>query len=157
MDKVQIELRREVFERLQALAEPLVDDASTVIERLLAHWDASARQGRAPAAGPASAAQAGAAPAAPAPSWRSANGVPFPVGARLRARYRRQVFEARVTAGGIEFGGRLYDNPSSAGIAAKESVGTTGKAAVTNGWRFWELEDAATGRWVSIDLLRAQG
>lgn len=36
-----------------------------------------------------------------------------------------------VTTSGIEFNGRTYDNPSSAGIAAKESVGTNRKSANT--------------------------
>jgi hypothetical protein len=87
--------------------------------------------------------------------WRSARGEKFLVGTQLRANYLKHSFEASVTADGIVFGGRTYDNPSSAGIAAKESVGTMGKAASTNGWEFWEMQDSKTKRWISIDVLRA--
>lgn len=146
MEAVQIPLRREVFERLKALAEPLVDDASSVIERLIKHWE-SAPPGPGtrlivlPDPGPA--------------VWRSARGEKFLVGTQLRASYLKHSFEAIVTVSGIEFGGRAYDNPSSAGIAAKESVGTKGKAASTNGWDFWEMQDSKTKRWISINVLRA--
>ena len=146
MEVVQVPVRREVFERLKALAEPLVDDASSVIERLIAHWESVPHGPRVrhivlPEPGPA--------------EWRSARGERFPVGAQLRAKYLGHKFEAAVTAHGIEFAGKTYDNPSSAGIAAKESVGTKGKAASTNGWDFWEMLDPASKRWVSINHLRA--
>ncbi|WP_374587120.1 restriction system modified-DNA reader domain-containing protein [Ideonella dechloratans] len=147
MELVQVPVRREVFERLKALAEPLVDDASSVIERLIAHWETiphgpRVRHIELPEPGPA--------------LWRSARGERFPVGAPLRAKYLGHKFEATVTASGIEFAGKTYDNPSSAGIAVKESVGTKGKAASTNGWDFWEMLDPASKRWVSINKLRTE-
>jgi hypothetical protein len=145
VEVIQVPVRRDVFERLKALAEPLVDDASSVIERLISHWETvphgpRVRHIRLPEPGPA--------------VWRSAKGERFRVGAPLRAKYLGHRFEATVTASGIEFAGKTYDNPSSAGIAAKESVGTTGKAASTNGWEFWEMLDPASRRGVSINGLR---
>lgn len=146
MDVVQVPIRREVFERLKTLAEPLVDDASSVIERLLGHWDGVPHgPGYAHIKLQTSAPQ----------EWRSARGERFPIGVALRAKYLHHQFDAKVTAGGIEFNGKLYDNPSSAGIAAKESVGTVGKAASTNGWDFWEMNEPKSNRWVSINALRA--
>ena len=145
METVQVGLRREVFERLKALAEPLVDDASSVVERLINHWE-STPTGQRPTI---------ALKKPEAAYWRSARGEMFPVGAKLRAKYLGQTFEATVTSGGIDFKGRCFDNPSSAGIAAKESLGTTGKAASTNGWDFWEMHDPESGQWFSIDVLRS--
>ena len=124
MEVVQVPVRKEVFENLKRLAEPLVDDASSVIERLIKHWEKSP---------PAPANAASQVPGVPS-VWRSARGERFPIGAKLRAKYLRHTFEANVTINGIEFNGNSYDNPSSAGIAAKESVGTVRKAASTNGW-----------------------
>lgn len=146
MEIIQVPIKREVFERLKALAEPLVDDASSVVERLISHWESAPPGPRTrtivlPEPGPA--------------VWRSARGEKFLVGTRLRATYLKHKFDATVTSGGIQFGGHTYDNPSSAGIAAKESVGTKGKSASTNGWDFWEMEDQKTKRWISIDVLRS--
>lgn len=146
MEVVQVPVKKEVFESLKRLAEPLVDDASSVIERLIRHWEKSP---------PAPTKTASHVPGLSA-EWRSARGERFPIGAKLRARYLRHTFEANVTVNGIEFNGKTYDNPSSAGIAAKESVGTVGKAASTNGWDFWEMLEPSTKRWVSIDTLRAK-
>ncbi len=146
MEVIQVPLRRDVFERLKALAEPLVDDASAVVERLIRHWEAAPPGPRTRTI----------VLSEPVPEvWRSARGEKFLVGTQLRAKYLKHTFEATVTALGIEFDGRVYDNPSSAGIAAKESVGTKGKAASTNGWDFWEMQDPRTQRWISIDVLRS--
>ena len=144
MEVVQVTVKKEVFESLKRLAEPLVDDASSVIERLIDHWEKS----------PPAAAKA-ASQGSPA-EWRSVRGERFPIGAKLRARYLSHTFEANVTINGIEFNGKEYDNPSSAGSAAKESVGTVGNAARTNGWDFWEMLEPSTKRWVSIDTLRTR-
>jgi|GEM_PF-1990209 hypothetical protein len=146
MEVVQLPVKREVFERLKALAEPLVDDASSVIERLIGHWESSPPRPRN---------RTVVLPEAEPSVWRSARGGEFPVGTKLRATYLSHFFGATVAAGGIEFNGHTYDNPSSAGIAAKESVGTKRRAATTNGWDFWEMQDPKTGRWVSIDTLRS--
>jgi hypothetical protein len=146
MEVVQVPVKKEVFESLKRLAEPLVDDASSVIERLINHWEKS----------PPAATKAALQVPGLAAEWRSARGERFPIGAKLRARYLRHTFEANVTINGIEFNGKTYDNPSSAGIAAKKTVGTVGKAASTNGWDFWEMLEPSTKRWVSINTLRAR-
>lgn len=52
--------------------------------------------------------------------------------------------EVRATlhpSGKIEFGGKTFDNCSSAGAAAKASV--SGKPKATNGWEFWRYKDGA--------------
>ncbi len=41
MEVVQVLVKKEVFDSLKRLAEPLVDDASSVIERLVNHWEKS--------------------------------------------------------------------------------------------------------------------
>ena len=146
MEHINLPLKREVFERLKALAEPLVDDASSVVERLIDHWETTRANSRVTAR-PSVATNAAV--------WRSARGEKFVVGTRLRAKYLSHTFEATVTVAGIEFKGKKFDNPSSAGIAAKESVGTKGSAANTNGWDFWEMQDPETKQWVSINLLRS--
>jgi hypothetical protein len=147
MEIVQVPLKREVFERLKLLAEPLVDDVSSVVERLIKHWESAPPGPRTrtivlPEPGPA--------------IWRSARGERFLVGTKLRARYLGHTFDATVTVSGIDFNGRHFDNPSSAGIAAKESVGTHGKSASTNGWDFWEMQEPNSEQWVSIDVLRSR-
>lgn len=146
VELVQVAVRRDVFERLKALAEPLVDDAGSVIRRLIAHWETVPHGPRVRHIGLPE----------PGPSVRrSARGERFPVGAPLRAKYLGHTFDDIVTMGGIEFAGRTCDNPSPAGIAAKESVGTTGRAAGTNGWGFREmLAPTSSKRWVSINELR---
>lgn len=148
MELVKLEIKPELFKRLQCLAEPLVDDVSSVIERLITHWESC----------PPTLGHKVVSIKLPAPptEWRSARGERFPIGAKLRARYLNHNFEAIVTASGIEFNGHTYNNPSSAGIAAKESVGTTGNSASTNGWDFWEILDSTMNRWVSIDVLRSK-
>lgn len=148
METVQLSVKKEVFESLQRLAEPLVDDTNSVIERLINHWEGRPSM-------PETKIMSIKLPQPPT-EWRSARGERFPIGAKLRARYLRHPFEAIVTTRGIEFNGKVYNNPSSAGIAAKVSVGTTGNAANTNGWDFWEMLEPATNCWVSINALRAK-
>lgn len=147
MDIIQVPLKRDVFERLKGLAEPLVDDASSVIDRLIKHWE-SVPHG--------SNTRVIAIPEQSPKIWKSARGESFPVGTKLRSKYLSHSFEATITSSGIEFNGRTYDNPSSAGIAAKESVGTHKISANTNGWTFWEMQDPETFRWTSIDVLRSR-
>ena len=144
MEDVQITLNRKVFERLQLLAEPFVDNPSTVIERLLKHWESAPPSPRSRVINLAK----------PLTTWRSVRGERFPIGAKLRAKYLSHSFEAVITTRGIEFKDKAFDNPSSAGIAAKESVGTPTKAASTNGWDFWEMLDPTTKQWTSINVLR---
>ena len=151
METVSVPVSRAIFERLQKLAIPLVDDASAVIERLIDHWESSP-----PVSGGSSGSTPPVANGPDVHVWRSSRGEVFPVGAQLRASYRGNEFRATITAEGIEFGGKIYDNPSSAGIAAKNSVGVTGDAAATNGWKFWEIQGPGGRHWAPIDELRSR-
>jgi hypothetical protein len=151
METVSIPVSRAIFERLQKMAVPLVDDASTVIERLIDHWESSP-----PVGGRSSGSTPPVANGPEAHVWRSSRGEVFPVGAQLRASYRGNELRATITAEGIEFEGKTYDNPSSAGIAAKNSVGVTGDAAATNGWKFWEIQGPGGRHWAPIDELRSR-
>lgn len=142
MATVTIEIRAPVFERLQRLATPLVDDINSVVERLIAHWETHPPTAAAPA------------PLIPEPQFWQFRGTGFTVGLPLRAKYHGQDHDARVVASGIEFQGRVYDSPSAAGMAVKKSVGTKHRAAHTNGWDFWFFQDPQTRSWRSIKALR---
>jgi hypothetical protein len=129
MDYVSVRVRTDVFQKLQNLAVPLVDNVDTVLERLISQWESSCREtSPAPAAGSAST------PATPL-VWRSARGELFPIGAELRGRYRGRTYTASDSAAGIEFNGNVYDNPSSAAIAVKHAAGTTGALPQQTGGR----------------------
>lgn len=144
METVQIEVHQAVFQKLQKLAVPLVDNTSSVIERLIEHWE------KIPA--PVSGATK------PAPKkqefWISSRGEALPVGAELRARYLGKTYLAKVSSNGIEYDGKTYNNPSAAAIAVKNSAGTKGGSAATNGWDFWEICSSQTKQWGSISALR---
>ena len=143
---IQTPLRQEVFEKLQRLAEPLVGDASAVVECLLRHREATHSE---------DSRQEGVFPERAVEVWRMGGRVAIPAGTKLRARYRKREFMATVTPEGIEFDGAIYDTPSAAGIAVKEFAGTHGQAARTNGWTFWEMQEAKSGSWVPINSLRS--
>jgi len=153
---VQIEISEDIFRRLQAMAKPFVDSPNTVITQLLDFREAAAKinTGKPPAPKKE--------PALPSEArfFVTSRGEKIPLG-KLRAVYglrgqRKHEFSAEVTSLGIKFLGVLYDNPSPAGIAAKESVGAEGTAASTNGWDFWEYFNPASGSWVSIDTFRGK-
>lgn len=152
METVSVPIRKDVFEKLQQLAEPLVDDASSVIARLISHWERAKQPLSRPAESVAATPRVAQLPL----YWTSARGEKLLVGTKLRAKYLKHLFEAEVTQDGIRFNGTTYDNPSSAGVAAKHAVGTTGRAASTNGWEFWEMLDQSSRRWVPIDAARKQ-
>ena len=141
MDSVNVLVKQELFERLKGIAEPLVDDVNSVLERLLNHWDATGGARRV-------------APRGERQVWRSARGEEIEVGTKLRAKYLKVLYEAEVTADGIEFDGVTYDNPSSAAIAVKRAAGTGAKSANTNGWDFWEFRNPKTRLWAALDTLR---
>ncbi|WP_353203868.1 hypothetical protein [Sphingomonas sp.] len=76
--------------------------------------------------------------------WHS-DGVHFPVGTRLRHRFRNGlIVEARITESGIQFGDKVYAGFSPAAMAAG---GTH-----ANGWNFWEVE--TRGKWLKATSLR---
>lgn len=161
--KVPVELDLDVFERLQRLAVPLVDDVGSVIRRVLDEWEDQARPKPREARDP----QPAQPPDVPDRDgnteeeyFRTSRGVLLPLG-ELRASYRprgksRSDFQATVTARGIEFAGRVFDDPSPAGILAKELAGAVGQATATNGWRFWEYFDTRTRAWTPIAELRVR-
>ena len=155
---VQIEVSENVFRRLQALAKPFVDSPNTVITQLLDFREAAEKINPSKSTEPTSKSE----PALPSAVrfFVTSRGEKIPLG-KLRAVYGlrgqpKHEFSAEVTSQGIKFLGQLYDNPSPAGIAAKESVGAQGNAASTNGWEFWEYFNPASGKWISIDTFRGK-
>jgi hypothetical protein len=141
-NEVQVTLSVEVFERLQKLATPLVDNTNSVLIRLLDFWETNQTT--------------------PKPSeqalrseyWVAARGERLPVGMKLRGTYLGKAYEAEITTKGICVGDRYFDSPSNAGIHVKIVAGTKGKAASTNGWTFWQYYDQSRSKWVELRLLR---
>lgn len=146
MQTVQIDVRQSVFQKLQKLAIPLVDDTSSVIERLIEHWENNP---------PHVTTSVVAKPAQKERQfWISSRGEALPVDAELRARYFGKTYSAKVTLNGIEYNGKTYNNPSAAAIAVKNTAGTKGDSAATNGWDFWEIYNPQTKQWGPISALR---
>ena len=98
-------------------------------------------------------------PFKPKKGFVTSRGTTIPFG-KLRATYHRRGsskrynFDAVVTENGIEFDGKVFDDPSSAAIHAKKIAGAEGSAASTNGWNFWDYFDENGKQWVPIDLFR---
>jgi hypothetical protein len=146
-EQIPVPVSRSIFERLQKLAIPLIDNPSAVIERLLDHWEANPpRSTKSRAAGDSE----------PAQFWHSPRGDVLPVGIELQGTYLGKNFRATVDRNGIKFGGKVYENPSAAAVAAKNQAGTKGDAASTNGRDFWKLRDPETGRWVPISTVNSR-
>lgn len=142
-DHIQVHVRRDVFEKLKSLAEPLVDDTSTVIDRLIRHWEATPpKDSRNPASDEAA-------------LWQSSRGDVLPVGAPLQGRYKGKTFAAVVARNGVRFEGKTYSTLSAAAVAAKGLSGVKGDAASTNGRDFWALRDS-TGNWFPVSSLRSR-
>lgn len=60
---------------------------------------------------------------------------------RLYRKYKGSLVEARVQADGkVEFQGSVYDSCSTAAEMARRTV--TGRRMKTNGWSFWQYDDA---------------
>jgi hypothetical protein len=77
--------------------------------------------------------------------WYS-EGVPFPMGTRLRHVYRGgKTAEAEITKDGVKIGAETFPGLSP---AASFSAGHQ-----ANGWQFWEVCNSE-GRWVKADILR---
>ena len=140
-----------VYEKLQKLAVPLVDTPSSVIERLIDHWVATAPNERGQTNPPSG---ESASSMAPAQLWRSSRGDTLRVGTSLKGQYLGKTYEAEIEPGGIRFNGELYDNPSAAAVAAKNLAGKTGQGASTNGRDFWRIRDPSTGHWVPISTVQ---
>ena len=146
-EQIPVPVSLPIFERLQKLAVPLVDNPSAVIERLLDHWEANP---------PKQEKLQSSSGTEPALFWHSPRGDVLPVGIELQGTYLRKTFHATVDRNGIKFGGKIYDNPSAAAVASKNQVGTKGDAASTNGRDFWRLRDLDTGRWVPIRAVNSK-
>lgn len=160
MDTIQVQLKKETFEKLQRMAVPLVDDVNSVIDRLIANAEGG-NLGRmaipsavavAPNTSPTSDSRR-----ISREMWTCPRGEVIPVGSELRASYLGHSLKAKVTSLGIEFNTKHFDSPSAAGIAAKASVGTKGSATSTNGWEFWEILVPEAKRWVSLQTVRKLG
>ena len=146
LDIVQLTVRKDLFERMQRLAVPLIDDFDSILEKLIVNWE-EAHQ------------------ASVERTSRNADtkylvtgrGDRLPVGAELRASYTpRQSgktwdFVARVGERGIEFDNKVFRDPSPAGEHAKRLAGAKGNATRTNGRRFWKVLDQRTDTWVRIE------
>jgi hypothetical protein len=139
--KISVEITRQVFEGLQSLAEPLIDDPNSVIEKLLNHWKTypPGIQENKTIYGEL---------------WVSARGEQLPVGLRLHAKYNGKNYEAEVIQSGISFQNEIFNSPSAAAIHVKNLAGLTGNSANTNGWKFWEFYDKKTEVWRSIESFR---
>jgi hypothetical protein len=82
---------------------------------------------------------------APASGVWTSEGVDFPVGTKLRHRFRGgRIVEARITAKGVEYDGTPHGGLSPAAAAA------SGHQA--NGWQFWQVETRSG--WRKADSLR---
>jgi predicted transcriptional regulator len=165
--KVTIEIDADVFERLKALAEPLVDTTSSLMRRILDEWQSlKAEKLENVEAEQSSSNVYEEKPEKPVESgsfgsksfFATTRGVKLPFG-KLRASYKprghhRREFAAEVTASGIEFAGDVFEDPSLAGVRAKELAGAHGDAASTNGWEFWEFFDQSRNTWIGINEFR---
>jgi len=140
---VNIELNEELFEQLQSLAIPLVDDLNTVISRLIEHWEnnpPTETTGHKPKNS----------------WWLTPRGEKLPINTEIRARYNGEEFKGKILKTGIFFEGETFTSLSAAGIAAKKKNFNelSDASASTNGWRFWEYFDKETKRWRSISNFR---
>ena len=144
-EQVQVSISKRVFDRLKALAEPLVDNTDSVIERLLDHWDHGSHSAPEIVKSIST---------VPLEYWVSARGDSLPVGMKLRGSYLNHTYKAEVERAGIRFNGDVFDSLSAAAIAAKQLAGTRGKAANSNGREFWRFQDPTSGRWTPVSALR---
>lgn len=145
-ESISVHISSSVFARLQQLAVPLVDDTNSVIARLIDHWEANLPNSKHVVAQASTT-------AARSAVWCSPRGDTLPVGATLQGEYLGNTFHATVEKSGINFDGVIYDSPSAAGVAAKGKLGRKGRAASTDGRKFWKIQDPSSGRWISIATL----
>jgi hypothetical protein len=82
----------------------------------------------------------------PAPGDWIAKGVRFPVGTEFRAKYKGEIYLARVEGGALVLNGEAFDSPSNAAMAITKSP--------VNGWVFWECRLPGKSRWQMIKSLR---
>jgi hypothetical protein len=145
MDTVQVSLNKDIFEKLQEIEEPLVDDINSVINRLINHLESSSLTSEVRTESNSSITPE---------FWRSNRGEQFKVGTKLSANFKGKTYNANIQIDGINFEGKLYDSPSSAGAAVKKSAGTSGSALSTDGWSFWSMLEPNSNQWISINTVR---
>ena len=145
METVQINLNKDIFEKLQKMAEPLIDDINSVIQRLIHHYESSSLTPEV---------KMNSRTSETTEFWMSNRGEQFIVGTKLRANYKGKPYYANIEIDGINFEGKIYDSPSAAGIAVKKSAGTSGTAANTDGWSFWVMLEPGSNQWISINTIR---
>jgi len=141
---ITVEINKAIFERLQSLAIPLVDDLGSVMSRLIDHWEKTPpKEGK-------NANQSKS-------WWTSARGERLPVDTELRARYNGEKFKGKILSSGIFFEGATFNSPSAAAIAAKKKNFTelSDASASTNGWKFWEYFDEKSKSWRSVSDFKA--
>lgn len=152
---VQIDLEKDVFERLQALAKPFVDTPSSIIRRLLDESEGLRKQVVTVCQNEQEQHEKLA-----LSFFITSRGEHLPLG-QLRATYsprgstETHDFEAEVTLDGIAIDDKVFKSPSAAGIHAKKLVGADDSASNTNGWDFWEYFDEQAGAWVGIQKFRS--
>lgn len=137
-----VELSAELYRTLQTCAVPFEDRSpEDVIWRLIREREGMPRREAEPSASP------------PESGNLMAAGVLIPNGLALRFNYKGRVVLAAVRDGRIWIGDRAFSSPSSAAVAAADSLGSPGKSL--NGWIQWEYQDH--GKWRRLADLRKAG
>jgi len=139
--RVTIDIDSELFQKLQSLAVPLVDNTDSVINKLLDHWEQNHKAEEKT-------------DLSTEEEWMTPRGEKLLVGTRLRAYYNGKEFTAEVTRSGIFVQGETFNSPSAAAIHAKNLANVTGASASTNGWKFWEYWDEAEQMWRGIRIFQ---
>lgn len=150
MEMVNVPMGGQVFKRLQGYqTEPLLDTVDSVLTRIFDAYDA---------ANPSKAKASVVTQREPfkPTHFQTSRGVDMPIGRKITASYRNKTLSAEVTAQGILYRGKTYEDPSAAAKAAKIDCGASETAASTNGWKFWLMPSDVPGKVTSIDRLRAK-
>ncbi|MDE1980301.1 MAG: hypothetical protein KGI86_13375, partial [Betaproteobacteria bacterium] len=149
---VTISISAALFNRLQAIAEPLVDSTEDVLKRLIDCYEKA--QNRVSEEAPMQFQARNSKEDMPPERrlFHSPEGA-LPIGLHLFHIFRDgKRMEAAVEEQGIIFNGECYKSPSPACEAAKRSAGKA--AAKENGWQFWKYQDPVSKRTFAIDNLR---
>lgn len=132
-----IELSKETYKLLEALAKPFQDKSpEDVIKRLIEAYpgEKSAATGHVETNG----------------MGLMASGAVIPNGLELRFNYRGKVLSAVTRGDRIWIGDRSFQSPSAAAVAAAEQLGFPGRSL--NGWMYWEYNE--DGQWKGLGRLR---
>lgn len=150
METVPVPLNIDVFRRLQAYIEPIVDDQNSVLTKIFDHWDATGQAKK----------RATITPPEPMKKeyFKTSRGTLLPIGLQMWADYLGTRLEAEVKEGGIYLAdGSRFDDPSGAAKAAKLKLGVSETTASTNGWTFWYMNSlTAKNKVCLIDYFRSK-